>query len=112
MLAVTSVATGKFIRYPTPANLSLFWVLGVLLGFFIFIQITTGFFLAFHFTPVSFGELSQAFSSVEHLVRDVYFGWITRLAHAAGASAVFFVAYVHIGRALYFRLYTQNRKLV
>lgn len=65
------------------------------------LQIVTGVLLAMHYTP----HISLAFTSVEHIMRDVNYGWLLRYAHANGASLFFIVVYVHIGRNLYFKSY-------
>lgn len=58
------------VDYPTPSNLSYLWSFGSLAGICLFIQIITGIFLAMHYTPSTL----LAFSSVEHIMRDVNFG--------------------------------------
>lgn len=50
------------------------------------IQIITGIFLAMHYTP----HVDLAFNSVEHIMRDVNFGWLLRYIHANGASMFFY----------------------
>ena len=49
-------------------------------------QIITGIILAMHYTP----HVDLAFFSVEHIMRDVNYGYFLRYAHANGASAFFF----------------------
>nr|BAU25935.1 cytochrome b [Varanus salvator] len=85
------------INLPTPPNISLWWNFGALLGMCLGIQITTGLFLAMHYTT----DISMAFSSVSHICRDVQHGWLLRNLHANGASLFFFCIYIHIGRGLY-----------
>lgn len=48
-------------------------------------QIVSGLLLAAHYTP----EVSQAFNSVVHTIRDVNGGWLIRSFHANGASFFF-----------------------
>jgi ubiquinol-cytochrome c reductase cytochrome b subunit len=86
------------IDYPTPINLHYFWSFGSLAGIFLVIQILTGIFLAMHYTP----HILYAFLSVEHIMRDVNFGWLLRYLHANGASFFFIVVYLHIARGLYY----------
>jgi len=69
------------------------------------IQIITGIFLAMHYTP----HIAYAFNSIEHIMRDVNFGWLIRYIHANGASMFFIVVYCHIARGLYFNSYVQPR---
>ena len=42
-------------------------------------------FLAMYYT----GHVDLAFESVEHIMRDIPFGWLLRYAHANGASLFF-----------------------
>jgi quinol-cytochrome oxidoreductase complex cytochrome b subunit len=69
------------------------------------LQIVTGVLLAMHYTP----HISLAFSSVEHIMREVNFGWLIRYMHANGASLFFIVVYTHIGRNLFFKTYSFPR---
>jgi quinol-cytochrome oxidoreductase complex cytochrome b subunit len=61
-----------------------------------------------HYTP----SVSLAFSSVEHIMRDVNYGWLLRYVHANGASVFFMVLYIHIGRGLYYGSYLYPRQLL
>jgi ubiquinol-cytochrome c reductase cytochrome b subunit len=96
------------IDYPTPSNISYFWSFGSLAGMCLVIQLITGIFLAMHYTP----NVQLAFSSVEHIMRDVNYGWLLRYAHANGASVFFIVVYLHIGRGLYYGSYLYPRQLL
>jgi len=96
------------IDYPTPSNISLFWNYGFLAGMCLGIQIITGILLAMHYTP----HVDLAFLSVEHIMRDVNFGWLIRYTHANGASMFFIVVFIHVGRGLYYGSYTKPRGLV
>jgi ubiquinol-cytochrome c reductase cytochrome b subunit len=53
-----------------------------------------------------------AFSSVEHIMRDVNYGWMFRYAHANGASMSSIVVYVHIFRGLYYGSYIRPRVML
>lgn len=55
-------------------------------------------FLAMHYT----GHVTLAFESVEHIMRDIPFGWLLRYAHSNGASFFFLAVYAHIFRGLYY----------
>lgn len=70
------------LNYPSPVNLSYLWNFGVYAMLCLGIQIITGITLAMHYTP----EISVAFFSVEHLMREVDYGYILRYIHANGAS--------------------------
>ena len=94
--------------YPVPRNLNYFWNFGVLAGLALGIQIITGIVLAMHYAPTG----TDAFNSVEHIMRDVNQGWLLRYAHANGASFFFIVTYIHIFRGLYYGSYKAPRELV
>ena len=72
--------------YPTPKNLNYWWTFGGILTFFLIVQIVTGLVLAMHY--VAHADL--AFESVEHIMRDVNYGWLIRYVHANGSSMFFF----------------------
>jgi len=94
------------ISYPTPINLNYLWSFGSTAGLCLVIQIITGIFLAMHYTP----HIDLAFSSVEHIMRDVNNGWLIRYLHANGASMFFIVVYCHIFRGLYYGSYIYPRE--
>jgi len=54
-------------------------------------------------------EVHIAFSSVEHIIRDVRGGAVLRYIHANGASIFFIVVYTHRFRGLYYGSYFQPR---
>jgi ubiquinol-cytochrome c reductase cytochrome b subunit len=95
-------------EYRTPKNLSYLWNLGSIAGIGLVIQIITGVILAMHYTP----EVSHAFNSVEHIVRDVNYGWLLRNIHAVGASMFFLAIYLHIMRGIYYGSYKSPRELL
>jgi ubiquinol-cytochrome c reductase cytochrome b subunit len=105
-LPILSFIDSHIISYPTPVNLNYAWSFGSLAGLSLLIQIITGIFLAMHYTP----HVDLAFSSVEHIMRDVNNGWIIRYFHANGASMFFIVTYAHIFRGLYFGSYMYPRE--
>ena len=44
----------------------------------------------------------MAFDSIQHIMRDVNYGWLLRYSHANGASAFFVCVYIHVARGLYY----------
>jgi len=56
--------------------------------------------------------LHWLFLSVEHLMRDVPYGWFLRYLHANGASFFFIVVYAHLFRGLYYGSYFYPRRLL
>jgi ubiquinol-cytochrome c reductase cytochrome b subunit len=100
-----SFIDSHIINYPTPINLNYLWSFGSSAGICLVIQIITGIFLAMHYCP----HVDFAFSSVEHIMTDVRYGWLIRYVHANGASMFFIVVYCHIFRGLYFGSYIYPR---
>ena len=105
---VLSVVNDHLIAYPVPSNLNYFWGFGSLAGLSLVIQIATGVFLACHYTP----DVNLAFSSVEHIMRDVQGGFLLRYMHANGASMFFIVTMAHMLRGLYYGSYQAPREAV
>nr|AFJ97161.1 cytochrome b [Brachygalaxias bullocki] len=95
------IANNALVDLPAPSNISVWWNFGSLLGLCLASQILTGLFLAMHYTS----DISTAFSSVNHICRDVSYGWLIRSMHANGASFFFICIYMHIGRGLYYGSY-------
>nr|YP_008593267.1 cytochrome b [Bolocera tuediae]CDG50881.1 cytochrome b [Bolocera tuediae] len=100
---ILSIVNGLIIDLPAPANLSYMWNFGSLLGVCLVIQIATGIFLAMHYCA----DVSLAFASVDHIMRDVNYGFLLRYFHANGASMFFLCLYIHIGRGLYYGSYSK-----
>ena len=98
----------NFSSFPTPANLNFWWTFGGILTVCLLIQIVTGIVLAMHYTPNS----EHAFASVQHIMRDVNYGWLIRYVHANGSSMFFLAVYVHIFRGLYYGSYKAPRELL
>lgn len=101
---IISPINSTLVDLPTPSSISYLWNFGSLLGFCLVIQILTGIFLAMHYCA----DVSIAFSSVVHIMRDVNYGFILKFLHANGASAFFICVYIHIARGLYYGSYLKT----
>nr|YP_010385072.1 cytochrome b [Hyphydrus ovatus]UPL65082.1 cytochrome b [Hyphydrus ovatus] len=95
------IMNNSLIDLPSPSNISLWWNFGSMLGLCLSIQIMTGIFLSMHYTA----NMEMAFFSVNHICRDVNYGWMMRTIHANGASFFFICIYLHIGRGMYYGSY-------
>ena len=107
-LPILTYGYNELVAYPTPRNLSYWWNFGSLAGIALVLQIMTGIVLAMHYVPTG----ADAFTSVEHIMRDVNYGWFLRYAHANGASMFFIVVFIHIFRGLYYGSYKAPRELL
>ncbi|MSP83657.1 MAG: cytochrome b [Alphaproteobacteria bacterium] len=94
--------------YPAPRNLNYWWNYGSLALVALVLQIVTGIFLAMHYI----GDARFAFDSVEHIMRNVNYGWLLRYLHSNGAALFFLVVYVHIFRGLYYGSYKSPREIL
>jgi ubiquinol-cytochrome c reductase cytochrome b/c1 subunit len=107
-LPIMGLVHSSFVVYPTPRNLNYWWTFGAILAFMLGVQIITGVVLAMHYTP----EATMAFNSIEHIMRDVNYGWLLRYLHATGASMFFLAVYVHIFRGMYYGSYKAPREVL
>ena len=107
-LPIFTLINHELHEYPTPKNLNYWWTFGGILSLCLAVQIVTGIVLAMHYVPTT--EL--AFASVEHIMRDVNYGWLIRYVHANGASMFFIIVYIHMLRGLYFGSYQAPRELL
>jgi len=96
------------INYKAPCNLSTLWNFGVYSLVCLAIQIITGITLAMHYVP----HIDFAFASIEHIMRDVNYGWLIRYIHSNGASMFFIVVYLHTFRGIFYSSYTKPRELL
>lgn len=107
-LPILSFMHGSFVAYPTPKNLNYWWTFGAILSMMLAVQIITGIVLVMHYTP----HVTLAFESVEHIMRDVNYGWLIRYVHANGASMFFIAVYIHMLRGLYYGSYKAPREVL
>jgi ubiquinol-cytochrome c reductase cytochrome b/c1 subunit len=107
-LPIMDLVYGQALDYPTPRNLNYWWTFGAILMLMLTIQILTGLVLAMHYTA----QVDLAFDSVEHIMRDVNYGWLLRYLHSNGASFFFIAVYIHIFRGLYYGSYKAPREVL
>jgi ubiquinol-cytochrome c reductase cytochrome b subunit len=107
-LPIIRLGYDSFVDYPTPRNLNYWWTFGAILTMCLGIQIVTGIVLAMHYDP----SAANAFNSVEHIMRDVNYGWLIRYIHANGASMFFIAVYIHMLRGLYYGSYKAPREVL
>jgi ubiquinol-cytochrome c reductase cytochrome b subunit len=95
-------------EYYAPKNFNFWYFFGSLALLVLVNQIVTGIFLTMHYKP----SATEAFASVEYIMRDVEWGWLIRYMHSTGASLFFVVVYLHMFRALIYGSYQKPRELV
>jgi quinol-cytochrome oxidoreductase complex cytochrome b subunit len=107
-LPVFTLMQKEYGTFPTPKNFNYFWSFGGIAMTMLILMIVTGIFLAMHYTP----QADMAFNSVEHIMRDVNYGWMLRYLHMNGASFFFIAVYIHIFRGMYYGSYKKPRELL
>ena len=95
-------------EYYAPKNFNFWYYFGGLAMLVLVLQIVTGIFLTMHYKP----DATQAFASVEYIMRDVPGGWLIRYMHSTGASAFFIVVYLHMFRGLMYGSHRKPRELI
>ncbi|MEJ2761926.1 MAG: cytochrome bc complex cytochrome b subunit [Gammaproteobacteria bacterium] len=95
-------------KYYAPKNFNFWYYFGSLAILVLVMQILTGIWLTMNYKP----DATQAFASVEYIMRDVDWGWWIRYIHSTGASAFFIVIYLHMYRALLYGSYKKPRELL
>ena len=107
-LPIFTVVKHATTEYPAPKNLNYWWNFGSLALVCLVTQILTGLFLAMHYKP----DAVLAFDSIQHIMRDVEWGWLLRYTHMVGAHFFFIVVYIHIMRGLYYGSYKPPREVL
>nr|YP_010610809.1 cytochrome b [Stenatkina angustata]WAP91630.1 cytochrome b [Stenatkina angustata] len=95
------IINNSLVDLPAPLNLSAWWNFGSILGICLMIQLVSGILLSMHYTS----NIEMAFFSVNHITRDVNYGWLMRTIHSNGASMFFVCLYLHTGRGVYYGSY-------
>jgi len=95
-------------EYYAPKNFNFWYYFGSLALLVLVMQIVTGIFLTMHYKA----DATQAFASVEYIMREVPFGWLIRYMHSTGASAFFIVVYCHMFRGMMYGSYQKPRELI
>ena len=107
-LPIPSLIYKEYAAFPTPKNFNYFWNFGALAMVTLVIMMATGIFLAMNYQP----NTALAFDSVEHIMRDVNYGWLLRYVHQNGASMFFIAVYIHMFRGMYYGSYKSPRELL
>lgn len=94
--------------YYAPRNFNFWYYFGSFSLLVLLNQIITGIWLTMEYTPTA----QDAFASIQHIMRDVRYGWLIRFLHTTGASAFFVVVYLHMYRGLIYGSYKAPRELV
>nr|YP_003331189.1 cytochrome b [Rotaria rotatoria]ACT21458.1 cytochrome b [Rotaria rotatoria] len=83
----------------SPSNLLWFWNFGFMLGICMVMQVFSGFLLSLYYND----SVSYAFYSVMYLMLEVENGYEIRFLHSSGASLLFFLIFIHVGRGIWYK---------
>jgi ubiquinol-cytochrome c reductase cytochrome b subunit len=95
-------------EYYAPRNFNFWYYFGSFSLLVFVAQIISGIWLVMEYVPTADGS----FQSVQHIMREVRYGWLLRFMHTTGASAFFAVVYLHMYRGLIYGSYQKPRELV
>ncbi len=107
-LPLMGLVHSSFVAYPVPRNVNYMWTFGAILSFMLVAQIVTGVVLAMHYVP----SATEAFDSINHIMRDVNYGWLVRYMHTNGATLFFLACYIHMFRGIYYGSFKAPRELL
>jgi len=107
-LPIMRVWSEHFADYYAPKNMGFWSFFGSLAMVVLVLQIVTGIWLAMAYKP----SATEAFASVEYIMRDVNWGWLIRYMHSTGASFFFILIYMHMFRGLMWGSYKAPRELL
>ncbi len=105
---LTKMLREHITEYYAPKNFNFWYFFGSLALVVLVNQLLTGIWLTMSYKP----SATEAFASVEYIMRDVNWGWLIRYMHSTGASAFFIVVYLHMFRALIYGSYKKPRELI
>lgn len=94
----------KLIDLPTNYSLNYYWCSGFMISAFMIIQILTGVVLSFLYVA----DTTLRFSLVMKLSNDLFYTWCVRYWHIWGVNILFFLFFIHMGRALYYSSYSKK----
>lgn len=94
--------------YYAPRNFNFWYYFGAFSLFVFVMQIISGIWMVMEYTPTA----DASFQSVQHIMREVRYGWLLRFMHTTGASAFFVVVYLHMYRGLIYGSYRRPRELL
>lgn len=93
----------NLVDLPTKVSLRYYWCRGFMISFFLVIQFVSGIILSFLYVANSY----LSFSCVCDFTQDSLFVWLVRYSHIWGVTFIFFLFFIHMGRALYYSSYSK-----
>lgn len=91
---------------PIPAHVNFFYCFGGLSLFLIILQLLSGVFMLFFYTP----EPDKALESIAHLSNDVTMGWLFRNLHRWSSTLLLATVLTHMFVVFYLKAYQSPRQ--
>ncbi len=107
-LPVFTLLHKEYVEFQMPKNITYLWATGAVAMVMMILLIVTGIFLAMHYTS----NVDTAFASVEHIMRDVNYGWLIRYLHSNAGTFLFAAIYIHMFRGIYYGSHRYPRELL
>ena len=99
-----NIVRRNLIDLPTKYSLNYYWCSGFMISIFMVLQIVTGIILSFLYIADS----NLSFSVVMKFSKDSLYTWCLRYWHIWGVNILFFLYFIHMGRALYYSRYSKK----
>jgi ubiquinol-cytochrome c reductase cytochrome b subunit len=99
--------TKGFLTEDVPGGASYWYAFGSATVFALMLQVATGIFLCFYYTP----STATAWESTDYLIKHVPLGWLVLSLHYWGASAMIAFMTMHLLQALLWGAYKKPREL-
>lgn len=91
---------------PIPAHMNFFRCFGGLSFSIILLQLFTGVFMLFYYTP----EPEEALKSIDYMSNEVTFGWLFRNMHRWASVILLATVFSHMVMVFYFKAYRSPRE--
>ena len=104
---MVSFALRHIKTYPTSKNLKYSFGFGFVLSVILLLQIITGLFLSSFYVP----HASAAESSVGYITNEIVNGFLVQRFHVIFASVVFILLYLHLARAIFYKMYRWENRM-
>jgi len=90
-----------------PSHVNFFYCFGGLSFVLIILQVVTGVFMLFYYTP----EPDKALYSIEQMSNEVVFGWLFRNAHRWSSTLLLAMVFSHMVIVFYYKAYRSPREM-
>ena len=94
-------------RQAVPSHVNFFYCFGGLSFVLIILQVVTGAFMLFYYTP----EPAKALYSIEQMSNEVAFGWLFRNAHRWSSTLLLAMVFSHMVIVFYYKAYRSPREM-